>query len=78
MKNIDLLAMIEFAKLRIDKPEEYKMIISSMKDVIKDITKLELEIIEEIDTEIKENKKKERYDVESKVAEKMRRDKPRT
>ena len=30
-----------------DKPEEYEMILSSIKEVIKDITRLEVEIIEE-------------------------------
>jgi MinD-like ATPase involved in chromosome partitioning or flagellar assembly len=77
MKYIDLLAMVELAKLKVQDPEEYRTIISSIKEVIKDIKKLELEIIEEIETEIQEKKKKEKYELDLTIAEKMKGDKPR-
>jgi hypothetical protein len=78
MKGIDLLAIIELAKLKVSKPAEYVMIRASMKEVIKDIAKLELEIIEEIETELKEKKKKEKDELELKIAEKMKRYGPKT
>ena len=75
MKGIDLLAIIELAKLKIHQPAEYVMIRASMKEVIKDVAKLELEIIEEIELEIKEKKKKEKDETDAKISEKMKRDK---
>jgi hypothetical protein len=77
MKDIDLSAIIQLAKLKNDKPEEYETIRSSIKEVFKDIAKLELEIIEELNSEIEEKKKKEKYELDLKLAEKMKRDKPR-
>ena len=75
MKDIDLLAL---AKLKSSNPEEYEMVRSSMKEVIKDIAKLELEIIEEIETELKEKKKKYKDELDLKISEKMKRDRPIT
>jgi hypothetical protein len=75
MKDIDLLAL---AKLKSNNPEEYEMVRSSMKEVIKDIAKLELEIIEEIETELKEKKKKYKDELDIKISEKMKRDRPIT
>lgn len=74
MKDIDLLAIVELAKLKVSKPAEYIMMRASMKEVIKDIVKLELEIIEEVELEIKEKKKKEKDETDAKIAEKMKRD----
>jgi hypothetical protein len=83
MEDIDLPTMIELARLKNNKPEEYETMLSSIKEVIKDIAKLELEIVEELETEIKEKKRKEedekrrrRDDLD--MAEKMKRDKPRS
>ena len=77
MKDIDLLAMIELARLKNNKPEEYETLKYSIKEVIKDIAKLELEIIEEVEAEIEEKKKKTREETDSIIAEKMKRDKRR-
>ena len=74
MKDIDLLAITELAKLRNHEPEEYKAILSSIKEVLKDITKLELEIMEEIEADIEEKKKKEKEELNLRIAEKMKRD----
>jgi len=79
MKYVDLLTMMELAQLRNREPEEYKTILSSIKEVFKDIAKLELEIkaeiTAEIEADIEEKKKKEKEELDLRIAEKMKRDK---
>jgi hypothetical protein len=77
MKNIDLSAIIQLAKLKNDKPEEYETLRSSIKEVFKDIAKLESEIMGELEIEIEEKKKKEKYELNLLLAEKMKRDRPK-
>lgn len=77
MENKDLLAILELAKLKNYNPEEYAKIRSSIKEVAKDMARLGVEISEEFEEENREKKKKERDELDLKIAEKMKRDKPR-
>lgn len=74
MKNVDLLAIVELAKLKNDEPEEYVTIRSLIKEVAKDMMRLEVEIIEEMESEIEEKKKKAKDELEMRLAEKMKKD----
>lgn len=76
MKNADLSTIVELAKLKNEKPEEYAKICSSIKEVLVDMKRLSMEIVEEIEEEKDKKKKKAREELDSRIAEKMKRDKP--
>lgn len=76
MNNTELSTIVELAKLKNDKPEEYAKILSSIKEIAIDIGRLETEIIEEIEAEKDRKKKKAREELDLRIAEKMKRDKP--
>ena len=76
MKDIELSTIVELAKLKNDKPEEYAKLCSSIKEVLIDMERLTVEIVEEIDAENDRKKKKAREELDVRIAEKMKRDKP--
>lgn len=76
MKNIELSTIVELAKLKNDKPEEYAKMLSSIKEIAIDIGRLEGEIFEEIEADNDRKKKKAREELDLRIAEKMKRDKP--
>lgn len=78
MKDRDLSAILDLAKLKNHDQEEYGKILSSIKEVVKDIVRLETEIFEEVEAENKEKKRKAVEELDAKIADKMKRDKPRT
>jgi hypothetical protein len=76
MKDVELSTIVELAKLKNDKPEEYAKVRSSIKEVLIDMERLAVEIVEEIDAENDRKKKKAREELDLRIAEKMQRDKP--
>lgn len=77
MEDRELSTILELAKLKKDSPEEYAKIRLSIKEVTKDIARLGIEISEELNAENNEMRKKEKEELNLRIAEKMKRDKPR-
>lgn len=77
MKDRDLSVILDLAKLKNYDQEEYAKILSSIKEVAKDMIRLEEKIFEEIEAENREKKLKAVEELDTKIADKMKRDKPR-
>lgn len=77
MEDRELSTILELAKLKKDSPEEYAKVRLSIKEVTKDIARLGIEISEELNAENNEMRKKEKEELNLRIAEKMKRDKPR-
>lgn len=74
MTDLNIGAIVELAHLKRSDEKKYLQFLDSMKEIAKDLARLEMEVMEEIEDEIRESEKREKENLERIITEKMQRD----